>query len=288
MKAMCEKVIPSHNCSWRYCLYQLDEIPFNWHYHPEYEICLTLNSQGMCHIGDHIAPYDDYDLVLMGPELPHTWQSRDNTDGSQHVVHVAQIPAHWLQQQLQQNPELQGLHTLLDHAKCGLSFNTKTAKKSEKLFSKMQNASPIERYILLFQLLNLMANSPYQTLSTMEFSFAKQLDPAKDKFDHVINYIYDNYTESLSAELLARQAHMSTNHFHRFFKKRTECTVTEFINQLRIAKACKLLLKTKAPITVISDQCGFNNLSNFNRRFLAIKQCTPSQFRARVQQKALI
>ncbi|OCQ21379.1 AraC family transcriptional regulator [Pseudoalteromonas luteoviolacea] len=288
MKAMCEKVIPSSNCSWRYCLYQLNEIPFNWHYHPEYEICLTLNSQGVCHIGDYIASFGDYDLVLLGPELPHTWQSKPNSDGSIQKVHVAQIPALWLEQQLRLNRELDSLRSLLFEAKCGLKFDIQVAKEAEALFIQMGDANPLERYVLLFNLLNLMASNTYQTLSSMEFNFSNQQDPAKDKFDRVINFIYENYTEHLSADILAEQAHMSTNHFHRFFKKRTEKTVTEFINQLRIAKACKLLINSQAPITVISDQCGFNNLSNFNRRFLALKSCTPSQFRARVQHKALI
>ena len=92
MRAMCEKVIPNSNSSWRYFKYTLDFIPFNWHYHPEFEICLTLNSSGVCHIGDYIAPYAELDLVILGPDLPHTWQSSVNDDDSLQVVHVAQIP----------------------------------------------------------------------------------------------------------------------------------------------------------------------------------------------------
>ncbi|MCG7566101.1 AraC family transcriptional regulator [Pseudoalteromonas ruthenica] len=288
MRAMCEKVIPSPNCSWRYCLYRLPEIPFNWHYHPEYEICLTLNSRGVCHIGDYIAPYGDYDLVLLGPELPHTWQSKINTDLSEQIVHVAQIPAPWLESMVAQHPELQQLEELLSGARRGLRFSQQLAKQCQALFENMEQASPLQRYVLLMDMLTRMAQSQYDYLSSAGFRFDYRQDPAKDKFDRVISFIYDNYTEKLSADMLAEHAHMSTNHFHRFFKKRTERTVTEFINQLRIAKACKLLINTSSPITVISDQCGFNNISNFNRRFQTIKNCTPSQFRARLQQRALI
>lgn len=288
MRAMCEKIIPSLGCSWRYGLYELEHIPFNWHYHPEYEICLTLNSKGVCHIGDYIAPFDDYDLVILGPNLPHTWQSKGNPDGSKQRVHVAQIPVPWLEQMISQNIELQHLREFLQRANCGLKFSQPVAYQAEQLFQKIAAATPIGRYIHLLELLSLMQQDNPQPLSSLEFSFAKQLDPAKDKFDKVIHYIYNHYTEELCAEQLANLAHMSTNHFHRFFKRRMECTVTEFINQLRIAKACKLLINTTSPITYISDQCGFNNISNFNRRFLAFKHCTPSQFRSRVHQKALI
>ena len=288
MRALCEKIIPSDNCSWRYCLYKLNEIPFNWHYHAEYEICLTLNSQGVSHIGDHIAPYGDFDLVLLGPDLPHTWQSQPNNDGTEQLVHVAQIPSHWIEGLVQNNPELADLNHLLRKARCGVRFSEQTAKSLLPLFEAIGSADPLHRFNLLMSLLHTLSTNESQTLSSQEFSFPRTLDPAKDKFEKVLNYIYDNYCDPLSIDSLAQYTHMSTNHFHRFFKKRTECTVTEFINQLRIAKACKLLVNSSVPISVISDQCGFNNISNFNRRFLAIKLCTPSEFRSRIHQATLI
>ncbi|PCK30296.1 helix-turn-helix domain-containing protein [Pseudoalteromonas piscicida] len=287
MRAMYEKVLPSPGCSWRYCLYQLPEIPFNWHYHPEYEICLTLNSVGVCHVGDHIAPYEDLDLVILGPDLPHTWQSKPNPDNSAHVVHVAQIPANWLESLVAQHPELYGLSELLHASRRGVKFPIAVAQQVKAWFEQIADAEPLTRFVLLLEILTLMATSNYQHLASSGFRFDARHDPAKDKFDRVIAYIYDNYTDKLSADELAQQVHMSTNHFHRFFKKRTERTVTEFINQLRIAKACKLLISSASPISVISDQCGFNNISNFNRRFQALKACTPSEFRARLHQKAL-
>ncbi|WP_416143381.1 AraC family ligand binding domain-containing protein [Pseudoalteromonas spongiae] len=75
MRAFCEKVITPTDASWRYHKYLMPYLPFSWHYHPEYEICLTLNSKGMRHIGDHIEEYGELDLVFVGPNLPHTWQS---------------------------------------------------------------------------------------------------------------------------------------------------------------------------------------------------------------------
>ena len=93
-------------------------------------------------------------------------------------------------------------------------------------------------------------------------------DSATEKIDKVIAYIHEHYTQNLRAEQLAELVHMSTNHFHRFFKQRTEQTFTEFVNQLRVGKACSLLLTTDFPVSAISYRCGFNNISNFNRRFI--------------------
>jgi len=289
MKPMCEKVIPSNNSSWRYCEYRLNTIPFNWHYHPEYEICLTLNSTGVCHIGDYLSPFGDLDLVILGPDLPHTWQSNINPDGSSQIVHVAQIPAQWLHQFVNGHPEFSLLRPLLSNAKQGIKFANDTAVIAKRLFEKIKVSEPLTRYILLIELLQTMAlDTDAKILSTSIFISGQQRDPGKNKFDKVIDFIYNNYTKSLCADELADLAHMSTNHFHRFFKKRTERTLTEFINQLRIAKACKLLISSSSPITVISDQCGFRNISNFNRRFLQIKGCTPSRFRQQIHKKSLL
>lgn len=320
MKPLCEKVIPDENSSWRYFRYEWDHMDLNWHYHPEYEICLTLNSYGMRYVGDHIARYGDYDLVIIGPDMPHGWQSEANLDvftdeaskndclkggsstavglkepalkGSasksrvKEVVYVAQIPAAWLHQIVNEQRELASLHSLLTHAKRGVLFSEETARNAYNVFIAMETANPFKRYILLLELLALLQqDSQQELLSSTLFTHGSKLDFTVKKLDKVIEHIYDNYTQSLSAQDLAKLAHMSTNHFHRFFKKRTEKTLTEFINQLRIAKACKLLLSNQSPISTISDQCGFNNLSNFNRRFIQFKGVTPSRFRQRFSSK---
>lgn len=320
MKPLCEKVIPDENSSWRYFRYEWNHMDLNWHYHPEYEICLTLNSFGMRYVGDHIARYGDYDLVIIGPDMPHGWQSEANLDvltdevlkddglkggastavglkestlkGSAsksrvpEVVYVAQIPAAWLHQIVNEQRELASLHSLLTHAKRGVLFSEETARKAHSVFIAMETANPFKRYILLLELLALLQqDSQQELLSSTLFTHGSKLDFTVKKLDKVIEHIYDNYTQALSAQDLAKLAHMSTNHFHRFFKKRTEKTLTEFINQLRIAKACKLLLSNQSPISTISDQCGFNNLSNFNRRFIQFKGVTPSRFRQRFSSK---
>jgi len=320
MKPLCEKVIPDENSSWRYFRYEWDHMDLNWHYHPEYEICLTLNSYGMRYVGDHIARYGDYDLVIIGPDMPHGWQSEANLNISpdeaskndclkggtstvvglkepalkgsasksrvKEVVYVAQIPAAWLHQIVNEQRELASLHSLLTHAKRGVLFSEETARNAYNVFIAMETANPFKRYILLLELLALLQqDSQQELLSSTLFTHGSKLDFTVKKLDKVIEHIYDNYTQSLSAQDLAKLAHMSTNHFHRFFKKRTEKTLTEFINQLRIAKACKLLLSNQSPISTISDQCGFNNLSNFNRRFIQFKGVTPSRFRQRFSSK---
>lgn len=284
MKPMCEKVLPSSNCSWRFVKYTVPNIDFNWHYHPEYEICLTLNSKGIRYVGDNIASYREADLVLVGPNLPHTWHSKENLDKTEQIVYVAQIPLKWMDSIIDDNVELNLLKEMFKLSHRGIEFSHQSAIEAIALFKKMPDASPLSRYVLLVQLLDLMCvDQQTKLLSSSQYSYGSKGRSEIDKLDKVIKYIQENYTVQIYAEDLAEMVHMSTNHFHRFFKKRTERTLTEFINQLKIGQACKLLISSNSPISVISDQCGFNNISNFNRRFLKMKGYTPSRFRSNIK-----
>jgi AraC-like DNA-binding protein len=277
-------MIPSDNCSWRFDIFQLPTKEFNWHYHTEYEICLTLNSEGSIHIGDHVSDYNQENLVLLGPNLPHSWQATPITNKEKLTIYVAQIPAIWLDNLVRLNPELRVLSEMLTLSLRGIEYSQTTTKKSFALFQAMEKAEPLERYILLMQLFNLMVNDEkYKVLSSSFFTFSNKTDISVDKLDKVINYIYQNYTDVIRADELAIIAHMSTNHFHRFFKQRTEKTLNQFITQLRIGKACKLLINSSALVSAICDQCGFNNVSNFNRHFLMVKGITPTEFRESIK-----
>jgi len=289
MKLMFEKILPSENSSWRYWLYKLEHIDFNWHYHPEYEIALTLNSRGQRYVGDNIDNYNELDMAFLGPHLPHTWCSSSEIKGQPQQVYVAQIPVSWIESLVFGMPDLIGLKSLLTLSRRGIKFSPKTVKKSVTLFKKMRNADASQRFIGLMQILQLMLDDKEKiVLSSDSYEISLTSDSSTDKLDKVIRYIYKHYTTKLSAENVAQLVHMSTNHFHRFFKQRTEQTFTEVVNQLRVSKACSLLINSRMPISTISDTCGFNNVSNFNRRFLQFKNMKPSEFRKIYTGKAIV
>ncbi|MEW6989885.1 AraC family transcriptional regulator [Colwelliaceae bacterium 6441] len=280
MKPIFEKVVPSENSSWRYWLYEVDELEFHWHYHPEYEIALTLNSHGQRYVGDSIESYADYDIALLGPHLPHTWYSAASIKGKAQKVYVAQIPTKWIEGLVFSVPDFFEIKHLLERSQRGIKFSKKTAMASEKLFKKMHHGSPLQRFNGLMAILQMMIeDKEAQVLSSAGFNIAITSDPSTDKLDKIFQFIHENYTNNIKADEVAALVHMSTNHFHRFIKQRTEQTFTEIVNQLRISKACSLLINTQKPITTISDMCGFNNISNFNRRFLQFKQMKPSEFK---------
>ncbi len=283
-----EKVLPSNNSSWRFWRHEGKSIPFNWHYHPEYEITLTLNSHGHRYVGDSIDHYTDMDLVFIGPNLPHTWCSHRSLDGQIQPVYIAQLPSEWLELMSTNIPEFGGVQKLLDLSRRGIRFSKETAFKVETVFSSLSlgEAEPMQRFIGLMEILKYMLEEKNPTtLSSSSFNVIMKRDTTNDKIEKVIQYIHEHYTENLTADQLAEVAHMSTNHFHRFIKQRTEQTFTELVNQLRVGKACSLLINSDLPISTVSDLSGFNNTSNFNRRFLQFKKVTPSQFRKAFSEK---
>jgi AraC-like DNA-binding protein/quercetin dioxygenase-like cupin family protein len=280
IKPMFEKVLPTQDCSWRYFLYELEAIPFNWHYHPEYEIALTLDGHGSRYVGDSIETYAAGDLALLGPNLPHTWYSHPSLDGQRHRVHVAQIPAGWLESLAERLPEMAPLGALLAKSKRGLVFGDAVSAQCRRIFATMQRADPLEKFVGLLQVLKFMLDDPdARLLSSSGYVISTAKDASLDRIEKVIRYIHTHYTQELRAEQLAQHAHMSVSHFHRFIKQRTEQTFNELVTELRVGKACALLLNGDLPIATVCSLSGFNNLSNFNRRFQQIKGVTPSAFR---------
>lgn len=281
MKPLYEKILPLPGTSWRYWLYEADSIPFCWHYHPEYELCLTLNSQGKRYIGDSIDDYDDLDLVLLGPRLPHTWCSRDAIVGDKHYTYVAQIPTQWIDHFID-FPEFSGIRALFNNADNGLVFSKTSAIKIKTYFELMHTSTELDKLIYLMKILGVLVDDKFvKTISHINLFSEDQNDPAVTRIDRVIEHIYKNFNREIFADDMAKIASMSTNHFHRFFKKRTEKTLTQYITDLRIGKACTLLSTSDRTISSISYDCGFNNLSNFNRHFLSCKGCTPREYRAK-------
>lgn len=279
-KALYKQVLPDPQCSWRYAEHRFEQIPFQLHYHSAYELALTRDSRGHRYVGDSVECYDDADLVLTGPNLPHSWCSDPALNGQVQQVQVLQLPACWIEQLADTLPELQPMRSLLRAGSRGLHFSAATTRHISGLFADMHAADPFDQFVTLVQILRcLKADSNARTLASARPSQLPVKDSGMDRIEKVMEYIHRHYTEDLRAEQLAKFAHMSTNHFHRFIKQRTDKTFNELVTELRIGKACQLLLNSSMQIASICSQCGFNDLSNFNRRFMQLKHCTPSEFR---------
>lgn len=284
MKAQYEKVKYHQDNSWQLLIRRLDAIPFEWHFHPEYELTLTLNSTGERYVGDTISEYDDLDLVLLGPNIPHSWHSRTSVNPKlEQKVYVLWFDTEWMNEITRLFPECHNFTPLLQQAHRGVSFPKTVAQKLLPLFERLDAASPMQRLTIMLNIIDeLSGTQDYESISVNQMLDRQDSDKRQQRLlSQLLEAIHENYTQPLSISELASQVGMSESTLGRFFKKMMGQSVNNYITQVRLGKGCSLLVQTDKPVSLIAELSGFNNLSNFNRLFLKYKQMTPNAFRTK-------
>ena len=250
-----------------------------WHCHEEYELHLIVSTSGKLFVGDYIGEFAPGHLVLTGPRLPHNWISscvpEEGVALRDMVLQFAHDP---LEQAAKNIPELREVLPLLDRSSYGIEF-LDIGAEAEQHFVRMRDTSGTERFAEFLKFLCKLARTDrYRLLSSVKMqSFDDDVELAK--INTVLNYITENYCNPMSAEMLAEQLGMSLSKFSRFFRKATGNSFTDFVSRIRINKACQLLMNTDQYVTNVCYDVGFNNVANFNRRFLQLKGVTPKEFR---------
>lgn len=278
MKAQFEKVA-SQDVGWHFLLRELTQIPFEWHFHPEYELTFTIDCTGERYVGDHISPFSDRDLVLLGPNLPHTWHSKPSDH--QQTVFVLWFSQRWIDGVIQQFPEYQAIQTILNAARRGIVFPTLASEKMEQLFSSLKFAEPRQQLLVLLSVLDTLMASPYDKLASAHFDSVQINHHQQSALSRVLDWMHQGFHEPLSLAEAAQRANMSISTFVRFFKRSMRQTFNQYLNEIRIGHACSLLIASDKPISVIVHESGFSNQSYFNRAFKKYKTCSPLEFRKR-------
>lgn len=256
---------------------------FRWHFHPEYELTYIAQSSGQRFAGDSIERYRDGDLVLLGPNLPHTWMSDDATNGTsrtnKHRAIYAQFPGDFAGADFFDKPELAGIARLLERAAQGLRFRGKTQQRAARLMPELLAASGLSRLLKLLEILDLLARSKSaRALSSKTFAPSLKRHDER-RIDAVCRYINEHFAQPIGQPDAARRTHLSVSAFSRFFKKSLGRTFSEYVNELRVGQACRLLIESDKSVAEIAFGSGFENLSNFNRRFRALKKISPREYR---------
>ena len=250
-----------------------------WHYHDEYELHLITSTSGKAFVGDWIGPFQAGHLVLTGPRLPHNWVSMDMPEGgvAQRDL-VIQFPQDPLVKAAETIPELREVLPLLDRAKYGIEFFG-LSETAEQHWRRVKTARGLRRLTAFCDYLaDLAACTDYRLLSSVQLQ-SDDDDTSIDQIHDVVSRITDHLADDHSASALAAELGMSESRFSRFFRKATGNTFTDFVNRVRVSRACQLLMDTDQQVTHICYEVGFNNVANFNRRFLEIKGMTPTEFR---------
>lgn len=280
MKPYLEHIAASKDGSWTLFDRRLPAIPFEWHCNSEYELTLTLNSRGQRFIGDNIAAYDDGDLVLIGPKIPHTWcSSADCGAGPTHQALVLWFSEAFVQTLIRSHVELRPIQALLEKSTRAIEFSKEVRARANPIICAMLNQTAEDRLPALLQLLILLSRDAKARPLASAPAHAMP-DAGQERIGRVLSYLHEHYREQNAVHQLSQIAALSRSSLHRLFRLQTGMTTTQYILRLRIGNACAFLINTEKPISWIADHVGYRNLANFNRQFKTAKDQTPRQFRS--------
>lgn len=256
-----------------------------WHYHDEYELHLIVATSGKAFVGDWIGQFQPGHLVLTGPRLPHNWISMDLAGGGVAVRdRVIQFPHAPLAQAAAAMPELAEVLPLLERARHGIEFFG-LAERAEAHFERIKAARGLRRMAEFLDFLCDLARSPdFRLLSAVQLQGSGD-DGSADSINTLVNRITDDVANAPAMAEVAAELGMSESRFSRFFRKATGNTFTDFVNRVRVNRACQLLMESDRLVTHICYEVGFNNVANFNRRFLEVKGMTPTEFRRQAEHR---
>nr|WP_196108449.1 MULTISPECIES: AraC family transcriptional regulator [unclassified Ochrobactrum] len=279
MKPLLEHLPASPDASWSMLNRRLDDaIPFEWHHHPEFELTLTLNSRGQRFIGNHVAEYDHGDLVLIGPDLPHTWASREKLDETKpHVALVFWFRREWIDGLTGGSVELAPIRRLISDAGTALAFDPALGRRLSADFEALFLHPPAQRLIGLLTILARLAEE--RTRQPLSSVIPQQHVGDRSRIDRVLVHIHKHYHAPLRMEELAKIAFLSVSGLHRLFQRHTQMSVSEYLIALRIGESCSRLSGTNQPIQHIAAEVGYASLANFNRQFRRLRGMSPREYR---------
>lgn len=254
-----------------------------WHYHEELELTLILKSSGTRFVGDSIQQFTAGDLVLVGENVPHVWKNRDSYYQRLSTKSAEAIVIHFRKNFAGNDfltmPEMNRIKSLIIEANRGICFKGKIRSIVSEKIKALIEKSPFDQILGLLEILNILANTrEYVVLSTAGFTNSFNTNNG-EQINKVYAYIIENFRTEITLEKAAQVAHMTPTAFCRFFKSRTRKTFTQFLNEVRISFACRLLMEGKMDVSQVCFDSGFNNLSYFNRQFQKIRNETPSSYR---------
>lgn len=250
-----------------------------WHFHPEYQLTLAIRSSGHRVVGDNIGTLVDGDIVLIGANLPHVWHQDPGAKGREVDAIIVRFDDSFLGRDFFALPEVEPVRQLLQRAARGLEVRGTTRATVAEHMRRLAQSDGLSRIIELLAILNALAGSDeLKTLASA--SYEPQLESAdQGRMERVVDFIHSHLTDEIDRQRLAKLAHLSLGAFSRFFHSRTGKTVPEYVNEVRIGRACRMLAEDAGNITDIAMDCGYRNLANFNRRFREVVGTTPSAYR---------
>ncbi len=255
----------------------------NWHFHPEYQLFVVLKGSGTRFIGDHVTQFREGDITFTGPNLPHMWRSDnegldiDESLWSEGIV--VYFHEDFIGKSLFQKEELIKLKQLFQNSLRGLDIIGETAVLIKSMMKGLLRLEGFDGVLELLKILNHIGNAQDNILlASPGYTNTLKIGDT-ERMNKVHAYVMKNFRSKIELATVASIANMTPTSFSRYFKTHANKTFSEFIIEIRIGFACKLLIETDMSITQVCYESGFNTLSNFNRQFKFITKRTPNSFK---------
>lgn len=276
MKTLIEKLPQTEGTSFISKIFQTPNFEVPWHQHIEYELILFTQGDGLGFIGNYAGEFQPGDVFFIGKNVPHTFQKREKDMFTSAVV--IQFREDFWGQEFMELPETRELKELLLCSVQGLQLQAETKQKLGILLQELLGLTGFQRIMKLCECLHLIAErKEYTPLSTQEVAIDNLKD--KERIEKVFRYTLENFRQRITLADVADIAGMSVPAFCNYFKKSTKKTYIDFLNEIRVGYACKLLIDTDQNIINICYDSGYNTLANFNKQFRKVKHTTPSKYR---------
>ncbi len=254
-----------------------------FHFHELCEMNYVVESFGKRIVGDNISNFSSGDFVLMSSNLPHIWYNdplyfRDSNLAPAKAI-VTYFSPHFLTELSNDDRYASKIQDLLDKAKRGIRFYGNTQKNATNRLNAIIDKNPLEKIIDFLDVINLLIESnEYECLASIGYyhTFNKK---DTQRMNNVYQYLIKNFSETISLSQIASVANLTPPAFCNFFKKKTQKSFVEFLNELRVGHACKLLQNQELTISDVCFQSGYQNMANFNKFFKKITKQTPSEYR---------
>ncbi len=251
-----------------------------WHFHPEIEFALVRKSGGYRVVGDHVTNLQAGDLVLIGSGLPHVFYHDKDTGAADALI--IQFNANFAGDSLFQHPDFQTIQRLFKRADRGLEIVGVLRDETARQLEMVPSLGPLRRIAKLLEVLDNLAEAE-GLVPLCAPGYVAPIDTRdQDRVGRVMQFIHARIRKPINRREVAEVAALSEGAFSRFFRKCTGRTLPAYLNEIRLGRAARLLLETDLRVSDVASECGFTNLSNFNRRFFSWKHMTPVVFRRKV------
>ena len=251
---------------------------FMWHYHLEYELTLIVNGHGKRIVGDNYETFVPGDLVLFGSNLPHTYEGKQAGNVKPLKSVVIQFSG-GLFTCFKELGVFALIQQMLDKSTSGLFFQN--SGDVQQLIQDLPNRKGVQKILDLILILDKLSVKDSTSLATLKYKPLKG-QANEQRINIVCNFIQDNFREPITINDAAAMIHLSPSAFCKFFKRAMCRTFTDYMNEIRISRACIELIETDSPIVQISDNCGFNSSSYFIRIFTKKKGISPREYRKKI------